>query len=88
MSTGTANSDQHYARAKSILSNLKEMSERYSDFGSCYSSSSGADSEAAVDDGLKTHGRRKKARKHKLSISPLGKEYFLKKPNLASSPKL
>ena len=80
----TANTDQHYAHAKSILSNLKEMSERYSDLGSCYSSSSGG--EAAADDGFKTH-RTKKARKQKLSITP-GKEYFLKKPNMAPSPKL
>ena len=77
----TANSDQHYAHAKTILSNLKEMSERYSDFASCYSSSSG---DEAVD-GFKTHGRRKKGKKHKLSISP-GREYFLKKPNMAASP--
>ena len=81
----TANSDQHYAQAKSILSNLKEMSERYSDFGSCHSSSSGG--EAAEDDVFTTHARKKKARKQKLSITP-GKEYFLKKPNLASSPQL
>jgi hypothetical protein len=79
----TANSDQHYAQAKSILTNLKEMSERYSDFGSCYSSSSG--DEAA--DGFKTYSKKKKGKKHKLSISP-GREYFLKKPNLATSPQL
>ena len=79
----TANSDQHYAQAKSILSNLKEMSERYSDFGSCYSTSSG--DEAA--DGFKTYSKKKKGKKHKLSISP-GREYFLKKPNLATSPQL
>ena len=77
----TANTDQHYAHAKSILSNLKEMSERYSDFASCYSSSSG---DEAVD-GFKTHDKRKKGKKHKLSISP-GREYFLKKPNMAASP--
>jgi hypothetical protein len=79
----TAISDQYYANAKNILSNLKEMSERYSDFGSCHSSSS----EASADDGFKTLGRKKKSRKHKLSITP-GKEYFLKKPHLASSPQL
>ena len=78
----TASSDHHYAQAKSILSNLKDMSERYSDFGSCYSSSDGAD-----DDGFKAPGRKKKSKKHKLSITP-GKEYFLKKPHLASSPQL
>ena len=83
LSTGTATSDQHYAQAKSILSNLKELSERYSDFGSCHSSSS----EGAVDDEFKTIGRKKKARKHKLSITP-GKEFFLKKPNMAFSPQL
>ena len=84
LTTGTATSDQHYAQANRILSSLKEMSERYSDFGSCYSSSSGG--EAGADDGFMTH-KRKKARKHKLSITP-GKEFFLKKPNMAPSPKL
>ena len=79
-----AKSDQHYAHAKSILSNLKEMSERYSDFGSCYSSSSGG--EAGADDGFITH-KRKKAKKHRLSITP-DKEFFMKKPNMAPSPKL
>ena len=86
LSSGTANSNQHYAQAKNILSNLKEMSERYSDFASCYSSSSGG--EAAVDEGFKYHGRKKKASKHRLSVSPPGIEYFLKKPNLALSPQL
>ena len=80
-----ANSDPVYANAKSILSNLKEMSERYSDIGSCHSSSDGG--EAAEDDVFTTHKRKKKTRKHKLSITP-GKEYFLKKPNLAYSPQL
>ena len=82
LNTGTGSSDQHYAQARSILSNLKEMSERYSDFGSCYSSSDGAD-----DEGFKAGGRKKKGKKHKLSITP-GREYFMKKPNLASSPQL
>ena len=83
LSTGTATSDQHYAQAESILSDLKNMSERYTDFGSCYSSSDGAD-----DDGFKAPGRKKKAQKHKLSITPPGREYFMKKPNLASSPQI
>ena len=78
---GAVTSDQHYAQAKSILSNLRLMSERYSDFGSCHSSSS------EVDEDFKTVDRKKKSRKHKLSITP-EKEYFLKKPNLASSPEL
>ena len=85
LTTGTATSDQHYAQANRILSSLKEMSERYSDFGSCHSSSDGG--EAAEDDVFTTHARKKKGRKHKLSTTP-GKEYFLKKPNLASSPQL
>ena len=84
LNAGQVTSDQHYAQAKSILSNLKEMSERYSDFGSGYSSSSGG--EAAAGDGFVTH-KRKKSKKHKLSITP-GKEYFLKKPNMAPSPQL
>ena len=87
LSSGTANTDQLYAQSKNILSNLKEMSERYSDFASCHSSSSGG--EGAVDDGFKSLGRKKKkARKHRLSVSPPGIEYFLKKPNLALSPQL
>ena len=81
LSSGTVNSNQHYAQAKNILSNLKEMSEKYSDFASCYSSSSGG--EAAVDDGFKYHGS-----KHRLNVSPPGMEYFLKRPNVALSPQL
>ena len=42
------------------------MSERYSDFASCYSSSSGDE----AGDGFKTIGRKKKGKKHKLSVSP------------------
>ena len=76
LSTGTASSDHYYLQARSILSNLKEMSERYSDFGSGYSSSDGAH-----DDGFKAPGRKKKSKKHKLSITP-GRE---SKPGFKSS---
>ena len=55
LSTGTTSSDHYYLQARSILSNLKEMSERYSDFGSGYSSSDGAH-----DDGFKDPVRKKK----------------------------
>ena len=77
-----------YAKAKSILSNLKDMADRYSDFASCDSSLGGTDTEAADVDtevGFLYQGRKKKSRKHKLSPSP-NRDFFLKKPNTASSP--
>lgn len=84
LSTADTNPAQHYAKAKNILSGLKEMTDRFTaDFASCNSSSSGADSE---DDqkGFKSQGR-KKGKKHRLSITPT-RESFLKKQNTTSSP--
>ena len=45
------------------------------------------DKDGADDEGFKAGGRKKKGKKHKLSITA-GREYFIKKPNLASSPQL
>ena len=86
--TGTGlSSNQNYYKAKSILSNLKEMTERFSDFASCESGVSETESEASKDDhdGFKIHERKKKGRKHRLSPSP-DKDFFMKKANMASSP--
>ena len=79
-------STDNYARAKSILTNLKEMADKYSDFASCDSSL--GESEKEVDDGFKVQSKKKKSRKHKLSPSPDNsiKNFFLKKANKASSP--
>ena len=84
LSTGV-NGDT-YAKAKSILTNLKEMADKYSDFASCDSSL--GESEIEVDDGFKMQIKKKKSRKHKLSPSPDNsiKKLFLKKANKVSSP--
>ena len=75
-----------YAKAKSILSNLKEMTDKYSDFASCDSSL--GESEKEVEDGFKKFNKKRKSKKHKLSPSPDNsiKNFFLKKANKASSP--
>ena len=85
---GIANPGLHYENARTLLSNLKEMTERFSDFASCDSSFSGDDSDISTEndnDGFKTQGRRKKTLKHRLSISP-DRDSIMKKPNMASSP--
>ena len=75
-----------YNKANRILSNLKEMTERYSDFASADSASFSDDSDGGENqDGFKTQNKRKKARKHRLSITP-PRDFFLKKPNTATSP--
>ena len=75
-----------YSKAKSILSNLKEMADKYSDFASCDSSL--GESEIEVEDGFKKQNKKRKSKKHKLSPSPEAsiKSFFLKKANKASSP--
>lgn len=84
--------NNHYEQARTILSNLKEMSERFSDLGefaSCNSTTSGEDTDISEtdNDGFRkqSKGKRKKSRKHRLSTTP-GKEHFMKKANLSSSP--
>ena len=81
---GTANYNQghRYEKAKSIISGLKEMTERFSDFASAKEfSSSGSEG-----GGYSTQGRKKiKSRKHRMSTSPQ-QDTFLKKANNASSP--
>ena len=80
--------ESNYSRAKSILSSLKDMADRYSDFASCDSSLGETDTEAANIDteaGFQHQGRKKKSRKHKLSPSP-NRDFFMKKPNTSSSP--
>ena len=81
------NTNTNYTKAKNILSNLREMADRYSDFASCDSSLAETDSEPAPDpeDGFKIHERKRKSRKHKLSPTPT-RDFFLKKPNTARSP--
>ena len=52
-----------YSKAKSILSNLKEMADKYSDFASCDSSL--GESEIEVEDGFKKQNKKRKSKKHK-----------------------
>ena len=68
----------HYAKARTILSNLKEMTERYSDFASCESEMSLSDDQDS-DNSFRTQDRRKKSGKHRLSTTPPDRDFFLKK---------
>ena len=74
----------HFARAKSLLSEVKDMAARLSEFESCNSSSSDNESdvgnhEEETDDGFKTMNARKRywKNKRKLSTTP-NKESFVK----------
>ena len=74
-------------KTKSILNELKGLSEQLSDFGSCISSSDSSnddtEDEIKENEGFKSMNekRRNKKSKRKLKLTP-GKEDFLKKPNL------
>jgi hypothetical protein len=71
---------------KSILSNLKEITERFSDFASADTAFFSDDSDEGRDkDGFRVQDKRKKSRKHKLSITPT-RDFFLKKANTVCSP--
>ena len=72
-----------YAKAKTLLSDLKEMSERLSDFGSCRDSSS-IDGSSSSDGSYKVISRKQKRKKSR-SKTP-ERRSFLKKQNTASSP--
>ena len=86
LSTGESSQDHPYNKAKSILSNLREMTERLSDFASADSASFSDDSDGGTDkDGFRVQDERKKSRKHKLSITPT-RDFFLKRTNTACSP--
>ena len=78
------NPGNHYLKARTILSDLKELSERFSDFGSCKEDTS-VDGNSSSDDGVFKTQRRHQRRKRKKSITP-EKDFFLKKPNTSSSP--
>jgi len=86
-SNDSNNLGPYYDQAKSILSNIMDMAERFSDFASCESLSDETDMElkSSKDEGFQLQGRRHKRKKSKLSPSPT-KEYFLKKPNMNNSP--
>ena len=86
LSAVPSSQDHPYDKAKSILSNLREMTERFSDFASADSASFSEDSDEGRDkDGFRVQDKRKKSRKHRLSITP-PRDFFLKKPNTAVSP--
>ena len=74
--------------AKGILSNIKDMADKFSDFASCESFSEdeeGSNSKSKGKDIFQVQGRKRKGKKHKHSPSP-SKEYFLKKQILSNSP--
>ena len=82
----------HFAKAKSLLENVKEMTARLSEFESCHSSSEdepeAANSAKDTDDeGFKTMNQRKKGwkNKRKNSTTP-SKDSFMKKLNQNPSP--
>ena len=85
---GTLTPRPDLLRAKAILNEVKDMTDRLSDFGSCVSESSGTCSDDSGDEsdikgGFQTMNEKKrnKKTKRKLKLTP-GKEQFLKKPNL------
>jgi hypothetical protein len=76
-----------FLRTKSVLNELKDLTERLSDFGSCVSSSSDDSEQENIENGgFKTVNEKKRIKKNKrkLKITP-GKEDFLKKPNLTKN---
>ena len=80
-----------FYRAKKLISELKEMTSRLSDFESCVSSSSEDDhvpSRETKTGDFKSSSEKKRGwkNKRKNSSSPLGSDYFLKRPNKNSSP--
>ena len=72
----------HYIKARNILSDLKKMSELFTDV-SCREDSS-LDGNSSDEDGFKKPKRKHKRKKSK-STSP-SYDYVLKKPNTSSSP--
>ena len=87
LSTGKEN--EHFTKAKSIIDNLMEIADRYSDFVSCKSSddTDSGTSDKNLEDGFQIQGRKKKkrVRKHKLSPSPPN-DLAVKKLNRGKSP--
>ena len=80
-----------FAKANKLISELKEMTSRLSDFESCVSSSSEDDEIACTEtnnDKFKTVNEKKRGwkNKRKHSTSPLGSDHFLKRANKNSSP--
>ena len=84
--------NEYYLKAKGILSNLKEMADKYSDFASCESFSDDTDastSQLKEDDGFQTQRRKKNKNKRKQKFSPSpSKEPFVKRQNKSNSPEL
>ena len=80
-------SRKHFTKAKSILSNIKEMADKFSDFASCesFSDDETGSNNRISNDGFQLQGKKKRGRKHRLSPSP-NKEYFLKKQNVLRTP--
>ena len=83
----TEESSENYSKVRDMLTNLKEMADRFSDFASCESLSEDYDSVEKInsDASFQTQGRKRRSKKHKLSPSP-NKQYFVKRQNIAPSP--
>ena len=79
-----------FGRAESLISELKEMTSKLSDFESCISSSSDNNEEPVETNNVEFRSmnerKRDKKNKRKKSNSPGGSEYFLKKVNRNQSP--
>lgn len=78
-------------KTKAMLNDLKDLTERLSDFGSCISSQSSSssddsDKDSLAEEGFKTANEKKRIKrsKRKLKMTP-SKEEFLKKPNLKNN---
>ena len=84
LNTGSEN--EHYSKARSIISNIKDITERFSDFVTCESFSEDTDNpEKIVEDGFQTRSRKKK-NKRKQKFSPSPSKEFLKRIDNRSSP--
>ena len=79
-----------FGRAESLISELKEMTSKLSDFESCISSSSDNNEEPVETNNVEFRSmnerKRDKKNKRKKSNSPGGSDYFLKKVNRNQSP--
>ena len=68
-------------KAKSALNELKDLTDRLSEFGSCLSNSESAHSDTPHEECNSSKEKKKRKKKRKLQVTP-DKDSFLKKPNL------
>ena len=79
LSTNSPRSDLQ--KTKSALNELKDLTDRLSEFGSCWSNSESAHSDIPHEECNSSKEKKKRKKKRKLQVTP-DKDSFLKKPNL------